>query len=138
MESYRHLHHLVSEVRGEVEPGRGAGAITAALFPGGTITGCPKPSTLHILDELEEGARGPYTGSLGYLAADGRLDLNILIRSALILPNRTLFRTGGGIVWDSQEPAEYRETLVKARGLAASLLRGGAKLEPGAEVIFEA
>ncbi len=137
VESYRHLHHLVSEVRGEAVPGTGAGRIIAAMFPGGTITGCPKPSTMKILDELEEGARGPYTGSLGYLSADGRLDLNILIRSALVLPNRTIFRTGGGIVWDSEEEAEYRETLVKARGLAASLRRGGAVLADGAEVICQ-
>lgn len=131
IESYAHLHHLVSEVVGQAKPAVGCGEVIAAMFPGGTITGCPKLETMHILDAVELGERGPYTGSIGCICADGSLDLNILIRSALVLDSAVYYRVGGGIVWDSVPEKEYLETLTKARGLTMSLLAGGADFDPG-------
>lgn len=127
VETLPHVHHLVSQVRGRLRSDVGLGETIFALFPGGTITGCPKLETMHIIDEVELGVRGPYTGSLGYFSRDS-LDLNILIRTAEIVSDRVEFRFGGGLVWDSDPEAEYRETLAKAEGLFESLKRGGAKI----------
>ncbi len=81
VESYAHVHHIVSNVRGRLREEISPGQAIRAVFPGGTITGCPKVRCMEIINELEEAARGPYTGSMGYLNRDGRLDLNILIRT---------------------------------------------------------
>ena len=121
IESYAHVHHIVSSVggrlRGEVTP---AQAIRA-VFPGGTITGCPKVRCMQIIAQLERCGRGAYTGSLGYLDRDGDLDLNILIRT-LTLRGRTLgWRAGAGIVADSDPLHELEETRAKARGLLRAL-----------------
>lgn len=129
LETLPHVVHLVSEVEGEMEPNLGAGHAAMAMFPGGTITGCPKLETMHILDDVEQGQRGAYTGSFGLLHANA-IDLNILIRSAMTLHSTTHMRFGGGIVWDSDPSKEYMETLAKARGLLRTLLEGGAILDP--------
>jgi anthranilate synthase component I len=98
IESYQHVHHIVSNVSGvlraEVTP---VGAIRA-VFPGGTITGCPKFRCMQIIAELEGEGRGAYTGSLGYLTRDGRLDLNILIRTMSLQGHALSFRAGAGIL----------------------------------------
>ncbi len=130
LESYAHLYHLVSEVCGNTEAETGCGDVARALFPGGTITGCPKLETMHIIDRLEVGPREAYTGSAGWMASGGEMDLNILIRTALLTDDGACLRVGGGIVWDSEPQKEYQETLTKARGLCLSLLRGGAKIDP--------
>ncbi len=121
VESYAHVHHIVSNVRGRLRPGVGPGSALAAVFPGGTITGCPKVRAMQIIAELEGEGRGPYTGSMGYLSRDGRLDSNILIRSLVWEPGRVRLRAGAGIVADSQPPAELQETRTKARGLLLAL-----------------
>jgi len=92
-----------------------------AMFPGGTITGVPKIRCMQILDALEPAARGFYTGSLFYATPSGRLDANILIRSAVVAAGRVSFQTGGGIVADSDPDREYQETLHKAEGLRLAL-----------------
>ncbi len=121
IESYAHVHHIVSNVRGELREGVTPGQLIRAVFPGGTITGCPKVRCMELLAELERVGRGPYTGSMGYLNRDGSLDLNILIRT-LALDDRTLrLRTGGGIVADSIPERELDETRAKARGLLLAL-----------------
>src|SRR5699024_6430624 len=79
VESYAHVHHLVSNVRGHLREGTTPGQVIAATFPGGTITGCPKVRCMEIIAELEGEGRGAYTGSIGYLDRDGDMDLNILI-----------------------------------------------------------
>ena len=81
VESYAHVHHIVSNVSGTLREGVTAGQVIAAVFPGGTITGCPKVRCMQIIAELEGEGRGPYTGAMGYLDADGDMDLNILIRT---------------------------------------------------------
>lgn len=121
LESYAHVHHIVSNVRGELADGVGPGAAIRAVFPGGTITGCPKVRCMEIIHELESGPRGAYTGSMGWLGADGALDLNILIRSMELGPESLAFRAGAGIVFDSDPAAELAETRAKAKGLLLAL-----------------
>jgi anthranilate synthase component 1 len=121
IETYRHVHHIVSNVRGELRPEVTPGQLLAALFPGGTITGCPKVRCMQILAELEGCARGPYTGSLGYLNRDGSLDTNILIRTLHLDGQGFTLRAGAGIVADSEPEAELAETRAKARGLLRAL-----------------
>jgi len=126
LESYAHVHHIVSNVRGRLRAGLGPVDAIRAVFPGGTITGCPKVRCMEIIAELEGRGRGFYTGSMGYLDRYGNMDLNILIRSMLLGPDRLSFRTGAGIVADSDPKREVAETVHKARGLLAAL--GGSSL----------
>ncbi len=121
LESYTHVHHIVSNVRGELRDDVTPGQAIAAVFPGGTITGCPKVRCMQIIDELELAPRGAYTGSFGYLNRDGSLDLNILIRTMVKQGNEVTFRAGAGIVADSEPRAELDETRAKAEGLLRAL-----------------
>ena len=121
LESYTHVHHIVSNVKGRLKAGTAPGEAIRAVFPGGTITGCPKVRCMEIINELEGVARGAYTGSFGYLNRDGSLDLNILIRT-MVLQGRTVqLRAGAGIVADSEPSAELAETRAKAEGMLRSL-----------------
>lgn len=117
LETYQHVHHIVSNIEGQVEAGTTVADIVHAVFPGGTITGCPKVRCMEIISELEQSARGAYTGSLGYISQDGRMDLNILIRTLTYHDNRVTFRAGGGIVHDSEKQRELMETRHKAKGM---------------------
>ncbi|MGK2927121.1 MAG: anthranilate synthase component I family protein, partial [Lysobacterales bacterium] len=117
IETYAHVHHIVSNVRGELAAWAGPVQALKAVFPGGTITGCPKVRCMEIIAELEGEGRGFYTGSMGYLGRDGDMDLNILIRSMLVNGTRFRFRTGAGIVADSEPENEVQETADKARGM---------------------
>jgi anthranilate synthase component I len=126
VESYAHVHHIVSNVRGRLRHDITPGEVIRAAFPGGTITGCPKVRCMQIIAELEGQARGAYTGAFGWLNRDGDLDLNILIRSAEIFPSANggtdvVFRTGAGIVADSVPERELDETRAKARGMLKAL-----------------
>ncbi len=125
VETYTHVHHLVSNVSGRLRPGTRASEVIRAVFPGGTITGCPKVRCMEIIAELEGVGRGPYTGALGYLDARGDLDLNILIRSFWQHDGRVRFRAGSGIVADSIAERELDETRAKARGLLRALGHDG-------------
>ncbi len=121
LESYRTVHHLVSEVRGRLRDGLGPIDLLKAAFPGGSVTGAPKVRAMQIIAELEPTARGPYCGSLGYLGFDGSMDTNILIRTFTVARGWIQFPVGGGIVADSDPEAEYQETLHKAEGLVRAL-----------------
>ena len=121
IESYTHVHHIVSNVRGRLRAGARHGDVLRAVFPGGTITGCPKVRAMQIIAELEGEGRGPYTGAMGYLSDDGRMDTNILIRSLVCAGQSFSFRTGAGIVADSIPADELAETRIKARGLLNAL-----------------
>lgn len=121
LESYAHVHHIVSNVRGELQPGTTPGQVIAAVFPGGTITGCPKVRCMEIIAELEQQPRGIYTGSMGYLNRNGDMDLNILIRSIWVQGEHFSLRTGAGIVADSVAELELAETRTKAKGLLLGL-----------------
>jgi anthranilate synthase component I len=121
IESYAHVHHIVSNVRGELRRGVTPGEVLAAVFPGGTITGCPKVRCMEIIAELEQEARGPYTGSLGYLNLDGSMDMNILIRSIEVCGRELSLRAGAGVVADSIPERELAETRAKALGVLRAL-----------------
>ena len=126
VESYAHVHHIVSNVRGELRDDATPGRVIAAVFPGGTITGCPKVRCMQVVAELEGVGRGAYTGAMGWLNRDGDMDLNILIRSAEVEGDgldgsRLRFRTGAGIVIDSDPQRELDETRAKARGMLRAL-----------------
>lgn len=121
VESYAHVHHIVSNVRGELLPGTTPGGVIAAVFPGGTITGCPKVRCMQVIAELEGVGRGAYTGAMGWLSDAGDMDLNILIRSAEAEGTALRFRTGAGIVIDSDPQRELEETRAKARGMLRAL-----------------
>ena len=92
VESYAHVHHIVSNIRGRLRDDVSPGELIRAMFPGGTITGCPKVRCMEIISELESVPRGPYTGSMGYLNRDGSCDLNILIRSFVLHGQRAVLR----------------------------------------------
>ncbi|MEO7431866.1 MAG: aminodeoxychorismate synthase component I [Dokdonella sp.] len=121
VESYAHVHHIVSNVRGLLHYGVTPGDAIRAVFPGGTITGCPKVRCMQIIADIERVGRGAYTGSFGYLNRDGDLDLNILIRTLTLQGDCVHFRAGAGIVADSQPQQELEETRAKARGLLHAL-----------------
>ncbi len=123
VESYAHVHHIVSNVQGRLRADVTPGAAIRATFPGGTITGCPKVRCMEIISELETGPRGAYTGSFGYLNRNGSLDLNILIRTLVIRDKQVTLRAGSGIVADSEPEAELSETRAKAKGLIRALSR---------------
>ncbi len=121
--TYAHVHHLESTVRGELRQDVTPCEVIRALFPGGTITGCPKVRCMQIIRELEQAPRLAYTGSMGYLNHDGSLDLNILIRSFMLQENQLQFWAGAGIVADSEPERELNETRAKAKGLLRALQR---------------
>jgi anthranilate synthase component 1 len=119
--SYAHVHHIESSVRGRLRTGTTPGQVLRALFPGGTITGCPKVRTMQIIAELEASPRQAYTGSMGYLNHDGSMDLNILIRTFMLAGKQLSFKAGAGIVADSEPERELAETRAKAKGLLRAL-----------------
>jgi 4-amino-4-deoxychorismate synthase (2-amino-4-deoxychorismate-forming) component I len=121
IESYAHVHHIVSNVRGRLRTDVTPGEAIAAVFPGGTITGCPKVRCMEIIAELEHTARRAYTGSMGYLNRDGSMDLNILIRTLELQGDTLTFRAGAGIVADSIPERELEETRAKALGMIRAL-----------------
>jgi anthranilate synthase component 1 len=121
IESYSHVHHIVSNIRGVALPGLLPGELIRAVFPGGTITGCPKVKCMEIISQLEGRPRGAYTGSMGYLNLNGDCDLNILIRTMTRRGNLIELAAGSGIVADSEPAAELEETRAKAKGLILAL-----------------
>ncbi|MBS0417090.1 MAG: aminodeoxychorismate synthase component I [Proteobacteria bacterium] len=120
IESYAHVHHIVSNVSGELRSDVTPIGALRAVFPGGTITGVPKFRCMQIIAELEGIGRGAYTGSLGFLGRDGSMDMNILIRTLSVQGRTVELRAGGGIVADSDPHRELEETRAKARGMLAA------------------
>ena len=114
---YAEVHHLESIVTAERRDEADALDALRAVFPGGTVTGAPKPRTLGIIEELEPTERGPYTGSMGRFALNGDATFNILIRTAVRDEDTYHLQVGGGVVHDSEPECEYDETLQKARGV---------------------
>lgn len=121
LEKYSHVVHIVSKIIGRLKNGKDALDLIKAIFPGGTITGCPKIRCMEIIDELEPVRRGIYTGSIGYLDLYGDMDLNIVIRTLILKKNRGYLQVGAGIVYDSDPAKEYEETLHKAKALMKAL-----------------
>ncbi len=116
-ETYAHVHHIVSNVRGRLRPEVTPIGALRATFPGGTITGGPEFRCMQSIGGLEGEGRGAYTGPLGYLTRGGEMDLNILIRTMALMDGTVTLRAGGGIVADSDPDRELNETRAKARGM---------------------
>ena len=121
LETFPTVFHLTSTVIGRLSENRSNIDLLKAAFPGGSITGAPKVRAMELIDELEPTRRSVYTGSIGYLGFNGDLDLNIVIRTLLVKGGRAYFQVGGGIVYDSDPEAEYRETMAKAKALIQAL-----------------
>jgi len=121
VDRYSEVMHLVSVVEGRRRQDCDLADAIAAVFPGGTITGAPKPRTMEIIDELEATRRGPYTGSIGIFGFDGRATLNIVIRTLVRAAEEYHLRVGAGIVHDSDPGREYEETMDKARALVTAV-----------------
>ena len=121
LESHPTVHHLVSTVVGTLREDTDNMDLLRASFPGGSITGAPKVRAMEIINELEPTQRSVCTGCIGYLGADGMMDLNIVIRTFIVRSGRAYFQVGGGIVAHSDPEAEYEETLDKGRALARAL-----------------
>jgi para-aminobenzoate synthetase component I len=116
IETYPTVHQMVSRIRARLLPDLPLGAILAALFPCGSITGAPKIRAMELLRALEDGPRGVYCGAIGWLAPDGRMRFNVAIRTlSLFGDGEAVFNVGGGVVFDSTAQAEYEECLLKAR-----------------------
>ncbi len=138
IDRYSEVMHLVSNVTGSLRPDATLADAIAATFPGGTITGAPKPRTMEIIDELEATQRGPYTGGVAIAGFDGRATINIVIRTLVRYGEAYHLRVGAGIVHDSDPASEYDETLAKARALLNAIdtalgERAGMALEGGLE-----
>jgi len=121
VDRYSEVMHLVSLVEGRLREDRTLADAVAATFPGGTITGAPKPRTMEIIEELEPTKRGPYTGSMAMFGFDGRATLNIIIRTLSRHGEAYRLRVGAGIVHDSEPEAEYDETMDKGRAMITAI-----------------
>jgi anthranilate synthase component I len=121
VDRYSEVMHLVSVVEGRSREGVLVAETLGAVFPGGTITGAPKPRTMAIIDEVEATRRGPYTGSIGIFGFDGRATCNIVIRTLVRHAGEYGLRVGAGIVHDSVPEREYEETLTKGRALITAI-----------------
>ncbi|MCP4218951.1 MAG: aminodeoxychorismate synthase component I [bacterium] len=123
LESYPSVHHLVSTITGKLLEGKNTVDVLKATFPGGSIVGAPKIRALEILDQLEPVERDIYTGSIGYIGFNGNADLNIVIRTIIMIADKIHIQAGGGIVADSNDRDEYEETLLKSMKLFKTLVR---------------
>jgi para-aminobenzoate synthetase len=144
VEDYSTVHQLISTVAGSLGESRSAVECARACFPGGSMTGAPKERTMEIIDDIEDVARGVYSGAIGYFGADGSMDLSIVIRTIVMRPGRTTIGAGGAIVMQSDPEEEFDEILLKARAPMAAIARvatgsddpeaWSVELEPSAEI----
>jgi len=132
LKSFHHLHHLESTVEARLRPGARLSEVLCATLPGGSITGAPKRAALRFIHDLEPVPRGAYCGAAGFVRGDGRAVFNVAIRTAVLSRDTVDYHAGGGIVWDSNAEAEWRETETKSREFGAAmaaLAAGGAERE---------
>ncbi|WP_202637924.1 aminodeoxychorismate synthase component I [Bailinhaonella thermotolerans] len=123
VETYAPVHQLVSTIRGTLRPEESAVSCVRAAFPGGSMTGAPKVRTMEIIDRLEEGPRGVYSGSVGWFSLAGAADLSIVIRTLVAAGERLTFGVGGAIVALSDPVEEFEETVVKSRAVLTAVAR---------------
>ncbi len=121
VEKYSHVMHIVSNVRGELAPGRTAFDVFKATFPAGTVSGVPKRKALDLIDRWEQDPRGPYGGAVGYFGFNGTMDSCIAIRTLVVHGGEVHVQAGAGIVADSDPEHEYNEIYAKAKGLLQTL-----------------
>ena len=114
IKTFETIHHMETEIQGELQSSTNEIDIIKSLFPGGSITGAPKYRAVQIIDELEDYNRSLYTGCIGYIQGNGDMDFNICIRTMSIDNNVASYPVGGGIVWDSNAKNENAEAREKA------------------------
>jgi anthranilate synthase component I len=117
VERFSHVTHLVSEVEGRLQEGRGPYDLLDACFPAGTVSGAPKVRAMQLISELEDFRRGPYVGAVGYALPDGTLDTCIAIRTIVLADGVAHLQAGAGIVADSDPAAEHAECMAKLAAL---------------------
>jgi anthranilate synthase component 1 len=117
IERYSHVMHIVSQVEGKLSRDHTPYDLMRATFPAGTLSGAPKIRAMQIIAELEQTARGPYGGCVGYFSFTGNLDCCITIRTALVKAGKVYVQAGGGWVADSDPEAEFQETVNKAKAM---------------------
>ena len=117
VERYSHVMHIVSQVEGKLAAGKTPYDLMRATFPAGTLSGAPKIRAMQIISELEQTARGPYGGCVGYFSFGGNLDCCITIRTALLKEGKAHVQAGGGWVNDSEPEAEFQETVNKSKAM---------------------
>ena len=130
------MHQLVSTIRGTLREDVSAVDCVRATFPGGSMTGAPKIRTMQIIDRLEEGPRGFYSGALGWFSLSGAADLNIVIRTITATESSATFGVGGAIVALSDAEDEFEETVVKSRAMVTAVLAtagDAARLQPAGD-----
>jgi para-aminobenzoate synthetase len=130
VETYAPVHQLVSTVRGMLRPEVSAVDCVRACFPGGSMTGAPKIRTMELIDELEGGPRGVYSGALGWFSLTGAADLSIVIRTLVATPDGVGFGVGGAVTALSDVEEEYEETVVKSRAMTTALLAAALRSTP--------
>lgn len=121
IEKYSHVMHIVSNVVGELLPGKDQFDVLRACFPAGTVSGAPKIRAMEIIEELEPTKRGPYAGAIGYFSYSGDMDTCITIRTLVLKDGVAYLQVGAGIVADSVPEREYQETVNKGRALVRAL-----------------
>lgn len=128
IERYSHVMHIVSDVRGKVNPEHDAYSLLRATFPAGTVSGAPKVRAMEIIEELEGVRRGPYAGAVGYIDYDGNMDTCITIRTITMKGNVCNLQAGGGIVADSDPTYEFNESMNKMKALSVAVANAEAGL----------
>ena len=131
VERYSHVMHIVSNVTGQLAPGRDAFDVLRATFPAGTVSGAPKIRAMEIIEELEPVKRGIYSGAVGYVGWSGNLDTAIAIRTAVIKDGALHIQAGAGVVYDSIPRNEWEETLNKGRAVFRAVAQACSGLEGG-------
>jgi anthranilate synthase component 1 len=121
VENFSHVMHMVTNVRGQLQPGRDAFDLLRATFPAGTVSGAPKVRAMEIIEELEGTRRGIYAGTIAYAGYDGNMDSCIAIRTLVMQGDTVHLQAGAGIVADSDPATEYEETLNKARAASEAI-----------------
>jgi anthranilate/para-aminobenzoate synthase component I len=119
--TYATVHHMSSTIRGKKKPDIATLDLVKGCFPPGSMTGAPKIKAMELCSELEQQARGVYSGAIGWFSGDGACDFSVVIRTLIMQGRRFEFQVGGAIVSDSDPIEEWRETLTKARGIAKAL-----------------